>query len=377
LSSAASTGDGSLRILFLDSWLKDRSVGSGSAVAIAGLAEGLQSLGHDVTTLRPEKSYANFDLTRISYNLGLPGRLRGQNADLVVGFDFDGGLLPPRFLPSRYVVSLKGVLADEARFETGRDRARLHGLSRIEARNARSAGAVICTSRYSADQATHSYDLSARRVHVVPEGIRVPEWSDVARTAAGRRAARHSGPVILSVARQYRRKNTADLLRAFRLLRTEYPQATLRVVGEGPELPALRDLAGELEILDHTRFVGSLVGLEALKDEYAGADIFCLPSLQEGFGIVFLEAMASGLPIVAARAGAVPEVAPDGEVSLLVEPGDVEALASALCRLAGARKLRERLGASGAGRWKAYDWPIVADQFLAAARIAHRPPRSS
>jgi glycosyltransferase involved in cell wall biosynthesis len=77
--------------------------------------------------------------------------------------------------------------------------------------------------------------------------------------------------------------------------------------------------------------------------------------------------MAAGLPIVAARAGAAPEVAPEGEVSLLVEPSDDDDLLAALRRLADDPELRRRLGMAGAARWPAFDWSSVAAHFLSAA----------
>jgi glycosyltransferase involved in cell wall biosynthesis len=355
------------RILFLDSWLRERSLGSGSAVAIAGLAAGLESLGHSVATLRPERAYPSLDLTRLSYNLDLERRLRAlEEPDLVVGFDFDGGLLPPGLPASRYVVALKGVMADEARFESGGERRRFLRLARLEARNARSADLVICTSRYSGTQARRHYGIDEDRVRIVPEGIWSEEWAGLGERALAERAARDRGPVLLSVARQYRRKNTQSLLRAFASLRRTHSGAALRIVGEGPELPSLRSLAGQLGIEDVVSFVGSLDGMSSLQKEYARADIFCLPSLQEGFGIVYLEAMAAGLPIVAARAGAVPEVAPEEEVSLLVPPDDDQALAEALHRLAESPDRRRELGMAGLRRWTEYDWTLVANQFLAA-----------
>ena len=76
--------------------------------------------------------------------------------------------------------------------------------------------------------------------------------------------------------------------------------------------------------------------------EYVSADCFCLPSVQEGFGIVFLEAMAAGLPVVACRAAAVPEVVRDGETGVLVPPRDPEALAGALGGLLRIRRGRRR-----------------------------------
>ena len=87
-------------------------------------------------------------------------------------------------------------------------------------------------------------------------------------------------------------------------------------------------------------FTGELPTDDEVRKEFFKADVFALPSLQEGFGLVFLEAMAAGLPIVAAHAAAVPEVVPDGEAGILVPPGDVDALAEALIRLLKDEKLR-------------------------------------
>jgi glycosyltransferase involved in cell wall biosynthesis len=79
-------------------------------------------------------------------------------------------------------------------------------------------------------------------------------------------------------------------------------------------------------------------------------DAFAMPSIWEGFGLVLLEAMAAGLPIVASRVATIPEVVLDGETGLLVQAGDEVALASALATLAGDRALRERLGQAGRER---------------------------
>jgi len=310
------------------------------------------------------------DLTRLVYNSGLGRRLTGLNPDLVVGFDFDGCLVNQHSSQSwsraPYVAALKGVMADEARFEAGPPLLRFQLLSPLEARNARSADAVICTSMYSALQAERAYGISHGRLRVVPEGIDASAWSAVAGQAEQLRSESGREPTILSVARQYRRKNTASLLRALERLRVVRPDVRLRIVGEGPELGRLRALARRLDLADSVQFLGSVEGIRVLQREYASADVFCLPSLQEGFGIVFLEAMAAGLPIVAVRAGATPEVIPHDEVSLLVEPDDDEALAGALDRLLADAGLRRKLGDAGARRWQAYDWPIVARLFLSA-----------
>jgi glycosyltransferase involved in cell wall biosynthesis len=123
----------------------------------------------------------------------------------------------------------------------------------------------------------------------------------------------------------------------------------------------------ELGLEEAVGFLGTVPRDVDVRREYFGADVFCLPSLQEGFGIVFLEAMAAGLPIVASTSAAIPEVAPDGEVAILVPPLDAEALAGAIIRLLKDPVLRARLGAIGQERVRGYDFPAVAQKCLAAA----------
>ena len=134
----------------------------------------------------------------------------------------------------------------------------------------------------------------------------------------------------------------------------------IRIVGGGPEAGRLCALARELRLESTVNWLGNATP-DNLACEYNRADVFCLPSVQEGFGIVFLEAMAAGKPIVAARAAAVPEVVQHG---LLTEPDNPEALAEGIFRLYGDSDLRMRLGASGRIEVEKYEMKRVAAQFL-------------
>lgn len=360
-----------LRILFLDSWHRRTALGSGSTAAVAGLAAGLEALGHRV--VRPAPPPLPLHLRRIVHNLTLAGRTRGDAFDLVVGFDVDGVCLPHGRPPD--VVALKGVAADERRFERGAARLWLGALARLEARNARRARRVIVPSRYSRQVAVAAYGLERHRVRVVPEGVDLSFWGTEgsarpARTDVSEGADRLEGPArrtILSVARQYPRKNTGFLLRALPSVLRRVPAARLRVVGGGPELPRLRRLAASLGLQDRVRFLGALPTREQVRAEYRRAHVFCLPSLQEGFGIAFLEAMAGGLPVVALRTAAVPEVVRHGRNGLLTPPGDLAALTNALVRLLTRRALRARLGRAGYDRALRHAWPAVAERFLREA----------
>jgi glycosyltransferase involved in cell wall biosynthesis len=121
-----------------------------------------------------------------------------------------------------------------------------------------------------------------------------------------------------------------------------------------------------LGLADTVTFLGD-ISRQALAVEYMRADCFCLPTVQEGFGLVFAEAMAAGLAVVACRAGAVPEIVEDRRTGLLVNRQSPEELAMALETLLRNEGLRADLGAAGAARVAAFDLEPVARRFLEVA----------
>jgi glycosyltransferase involved in cell wall biosynthesis len=355
-----------MKIAFLDSWLQDSAKGSGTAVAIGGLQRALQQLGHEVVRVAPRSEHPpELNLRRVLFNLRLPSRLRRERFDLIVGHDIDGFLWSGRDSATPYVVSVKGVLAEEALHERGKWRSLLRSLSRLERRNARRAPLVLTTSDYCRAAIGRHYGVPEGRIRIVPEGIDLAGW----RGAPG--SPRRPGATVLCVARQYPRKHVADLLRAMPLVRRDVPAARALVVGDGPEHARLRRLHVELGLGDAAGLLGEIPDDGEVMRLYREADLFCLPSVQEGFGIVFLEAMASGLPVIATTAAAVPEVVPHGRAGLLVPPGDVAALAAALVELLRDPARRAALGGFGREHVRQYDWPEVARIFL---RQVEAPP---
>jgi glycosyltransferase involved in cell wall biosynthesis len=180
-------------------------------------------------------------------------------------------------------------------------------------------------------------------------------------------AAPPGGPVVLCVARMYPRKRLVDLLHAAPLIRAAVPGVRVRIVGRGPEWEAVRGVHAQLGLSDCVDLLGD-VSLHDLAREYTGAQVFCLPSVQEGFGIVFLEAMAAGLPVVACRAAAVPEVVLDGITGVLVPPRDPARLAEALVGLLRDPARAQSLGAEGRRRAEAFVPRRVALACLDALR---------
>lgn len=352
-----------LRIAFLDSWLQQVAEGSGTAAAIGGLGRALRARGHQVTRIAPTGAWpANLTARRLLFNLSLPALLRRLPYDLIVGFDIDGFLVAGR-APGPYVCSVKGVIAEELQHERGAVRRLLWSLSRLERHNARAAPLVLTTSAYCRDRIGAHYGVPPGRVRLVPEGIDLARWRRLLDAPGG---PAREGRTILCVARQYPRKHVDDLLRAFALLRPHHPGARLVIIGDGPEHRRLRALAAALDLGRSALLLGALPDDDAVVGWYRRAGIFCLPSVQEGFGIVFLEAMAAGLPIVATTAAAVPEVVPHGQAGALVPPGDIPALADALAELLARPALRQTYGAFGREHVARYAWDTVAGSFLAA-----------
>jgi glycosyltransferase involved in cell wall biosynthesis len=347
-------------LIFLTSTPSTVAEGSGTWVGITVLRDAIVALGHDVTILAPSpRAGPETTATRILFNLRILREIRSMHADAIIGFDLDGVFAPRNGCP--HIAAIKGVIADEASHERGKKRIGLAIQARLERRHIARADRVITTSAYSSGRIASFYSADRAKILVVPELIDLDIWDQ-----ALRESPREMGPPrILCVAHLYPRKGVDTLLRAFARVRSD---AVLRIAGTGPERERLQDRAHTLGLTGRVQFLGHLP-FAALTAEYRNATLFALPTEQEGFGIVFLEAMASSLAIVTTRAAAVPEVVADGTTALLVQPGDDEALGRNLTALIEDRSLRDRLGAAGRAHVSQFAAPIVARQFLEAAGI--------
>lgn len=142
-------------------------------------------------------------------------------------------------------------------------------------------------------------------------------------------------------------KRVSDLIRALPLLLHSCPEARLLVVGRGPDEVALHDLAAGLGVVEKVCFAGYQVDTQPY---YAVMDVFALASAYEAFGLVLVEAMYAGLPVVATRVGGIPYVVKEGETGLLVASGQPGALADAFLMLRQNIDLRYGMGARGKSR---------------------------
>jgi phosphatidyl-myo-inositol dimannoside synthase len=344
-------------LIFLTGTPPTIAEGSGTWVGISVLRDAIVALGHEVTLIAPSpKAARETTRSRVLFNLRARSRLCGMRAEALIGFDLDGVFVRRNGL--LHVAAIKGVLADEAHYERGASRVALAVQARLEARHVRRADRVIATSVYSCERIARFYGVKREKLAIVPELIDLKAWQlalEEAPLAAG-------PPRVLCVAHLYSRKGVDTLLRAFARVQGS---AVLRVVGVGPERQRLESLAHDLHIADRVCFLGCLP-FRKLTAEYRNASVFALPTAQEGFGIVFLEAMASSLPVIAGRAAAVPEVVEEGVTALLVDPDDDVALADVLAKLLDEPARQLTMGAAGRVHVRKYDAPVVARQFMEA-----------
>jgi glycosyltransferase involved in cell wall biosynthesis len=179
----------------------------------------------------------------------------------------------------------------------------------------------------------------AARVRIVPFGIRAEAFAAADPGAVAALRARHGPRLVLGVGRLVYYKGFDYLVRAMRTV-----DGRLVLLGDGPLRGALQGLAAELGVADRVAFPGSV---PELAPWYHAADVFALPAVarSEAFGLVQLEAMAAGTPVVNTRLDSgVPFVSRDGETGITVPPADADALAAALSRLLDDAALRGRYG---------------------------------
>jgi glycosyltransferase involved in cell wall biosynthesis len=342
-----------VHIRFLTSTPLDVRHGSGTFVGISVLARALEALGHTVALETPHVRLPVYTAQRLLFNRSL--RVSSE-ADLTVGFDMDGYRIASE--SAGHVAALKGVIADEVRFERGLTRLTMQMQARCERLHVARAARVLVTSRYSAERAREFYG-PARMPEVVPELIDLGEW----RGWLQRHPARSERFTVLFVGRLYRRKRVDVLLDAATILRERIPRLEIRIVGNGPCTGSLRRHAAERKLEETVTWLGD-VSRAQLAAEYNRAGLFCVPSVQEGFGIVLLEAMAAGKAIVASQAAAIPEVVPH---AALAEPENAEALAAEIERLYRSPEARAAQARLGAEWVEQFDAPKIARRFLCAA----------
>jgi len=209
-----------------------------------------------------------------------------------------------------------------------------------------SAAFTVCVSDFGKAQAMLQTDPALwPRLHRVFCGIDTRRLQPAAHSAK----KQSSTLQLLTVARLSPEKGLTVLLDALGAARAQATPVHLTIVGDGPLRMGLEDQTRRLRLTDAVTFAGA-IGQDRIRDFYAAADAFVLPSFSEGLPVVLMEAMAMGLPVIASRITGIPELVREGIDGLLVPPGNTEELAAAIQRVASDRAVREAMGAAARDR---------------------------
>jgi glycogen(starch) synthase len=244
----------------------------------------------------------------------------------------------------------------------------LSRLKRLSKEAASLADSVIATDEATKDEVPRLLDVDPRRVHVIPNGVdleevrsltpedAMPFTFEVLPWMSMRR------PLFISVGRLENYKGFNDSLEAFKRMAPSLPPDWgWLIVGDGPQRAALWKASSALR--DHVHFTGR-VGEQSLHALYAASDVFLHPTRFEGSSLVTLEAMAHGLPVIATRAGGIPDKVRQGVNGLLVDPGDIGALGEAILALSAPGEM-ERMSRASQKLLEPFLWPSIAKRVIA------------
>lgn len=218
--------------------------------------------------------------------------------------------------------------------------------------------ARIAVSRPARDYHARALGLPAGSFREIPNGVEVARFADAAPLPE---LVGSGAPTVLFVGRLEPRKGLEQLVRAFVLLKARRPTVRLLVVGDGPERDRCQALI-PVRLRSDVLFIGR-VDADDLPRFYASADVFAAPNLGgESFGIVLVEAMSAGVPVVASSIPGFASLLQDGREGRLVPPQDTRELADALDALLDNASLRAAMAEEGRRTAARYDWAVVAAQ---------------
>jgi glycosyltransferase involved in cell wall biosynthesis len=318
-----------------------------------------------------------FPLDNWFFNRSLTKKAGSIDADVFEAHAVSGYGFPQRLkklgINKPFIHTIHGVLADEYEqakqtgYQSFRGRIAnsfMRRLAKLEEQTAHNAALIVTISRYSLEKIQQHYGIEKSKVRIVPNGVDTEKFKPMDGLVVRQQFGLGNEPCVLFVGSLIPRKGLPFLVEAAKKIVKENAGTKFLIVGDGP----LRNqLAASLEaatLSGNFKFLGNLKE-DALPAVYNCADVFVLPSIQEGQGIVLLEAQASGKPVVAFDVGGVNEAVQNKETGLLVNRGSSGELADALLKLLSDNTLREKMGTNGR-RFvtENFTWDICAQKML-------------
>ncbi|MDR0493282.1 MAG: glycosyltransferase family 4 protein [Nitrososphaerota archaeon] len=276
-----------------------------------------------------------------------------------------------------FIHTIHGVLADEY------EQAKLNGyqtfsgrvannfmlhLARLEKQMAQDADLIVTISGYSLEKIQHHYGIDTGKVRIVPNGVDIGRFKPANADAAKQQFGLGTEQCVLFVGSLIPRKGLPFLVETAKRVIAKRADIKFLIAGDGPLRRNLHETIKSAGLTANFLFLGQVKD-EVLPLLYNCADVFILPSVQEGQGIVLLEAQSSGKPVVAFDIGGVNEAVRNGETGLLVDRGDVDGFAEAVLKLIGDGVLRERMGLNGRRVVSEnYTWELCAQKMFKVYR---------
>ena len=311
------------------------------------------------------------------FNRSLTKKASAINADVYEAHAVSGYRFPKTLeklgIKKPFIHTIHGVLADEYEqakkngYPSVRDRVAnyfMQKLSKLEEETAKNATIIVTISNYSLEKIQKYYGIKQSKVRIVPNGVDTEKFKPMNTKAVRQQFGLGNEPCVLFVGSLIPRKGLPFLVEAAKKVVRDQADTKFLIVGDGPLRNQLLDSLKTANLSGNFKFLGNLKD-NLLPAVYNCADVFVLPSIQEGQGIVLLEAQASGKPVVAFDIGGVNETVQNNKTGFLVNRGNVDALADALLKLLTNKELSEKMGSNG-NRFVSenYTWDLCAQKML-------------
>ena len=272
---------------------------------------------------------------------------------------FNSHAIAALILPKKYpiIVTIHQSIGDDIRNRlppSARRRIKLKIEPYLEKRLLKKAECIITPSPHMKEY----YSTVKNKISVVPNGI---DFGEIENSDYVETDTLH--PSILFMGRLEKIKGVDILIRSIPLVVSSIPDVHLYIAGSGEEERTLKRLAKKLNIEENVTFLG-FISEDAKWSYYKFTDLCVVPSVDEPFGIVLLEAMSCGKSVVASNVGGIPYIVEDGKTGLLFECGDIEDLTENVITLLQNKELREKMGAAGLEKAKEFSWDKIVDKTL-------------
>lgn len=348
-------------ILIYNAWSSDPKYGTGVAVTFLNLIKELKNRKIKFIYLTNNfkyKTFTGFVIKRIIHNYLMKWKFKKLKPEIILGFDFDGVFCPRDI---KYILNLRTNFSEIKKYENGIMKLFCLIEEFFQKKAVKRADKVIVASNYTKESVIKNYNVENFKLVVIPNGVDK-------KTFFNSKINCTKENLVLSVSTLYPRKGIYYLIKALEQLKLEGIKFKHIHIGDGVLKKDLLKLIKSLKLENDVGFVGSIGNRKKLAAIYRRSKVFCHPSLQEDFGNVFLEAMASGVPIIAFKNSAAKELVKDKENGFLVVDRDVKDFTEKLRLMLTNDCLNSKIGNNNLKAAKKYSWKKTTQRFISVLK---------